>query len=78
MYSDGSLMDDVMQLMLKAAEAIPSYLRAIELRPGYARGHLNLGISYSNLMDCTPPRRCPALGAHPSSHQQIPRLPGRI
>ena len=108
-YSDGSMMDEVMQLMLKAAEwapkdpqvqevlgvlfnvtrdyssaaaafrkaidarpddyslwnkcgatlanstpsrsdeAIPAYLRAIELRPGYARAHLNLGISYNNL-----------------------------
>lgn len=108
-YSDGSMMDEVMQLMFKAAEwapkdagvhevlgvlfnvtrdynsavsafkkavsihpdsyglwnkcgatlanssparseeAIPAYLRAIELRPGYARAHLNLGISYNNL-----------------------------
>lgn len=108
-YSDGSMMDEVVQLMLKAAEwapkdpgvhevlgvlfnvtrdfssasaafrkavdarpddytlwnkcgatlanatpsrseeAIPAYLRAIELRPNYARAHLNLGISYNNL-----------------------------
>lgn len=108
-YSDGTVLDEVMQLMLKAAEwapndpgvqevlgvlfnvsrdynsassafkkalharpddhalwnkcgatlanaspsrsdeAIPAYLRAIELRPGYARAHLNLGISYNNL-----------------------------
>ena len=108
-YSDGSLMDEVMNLMLQAAkyapantdvaevlgvlynvsrdymsavqefkraigakpdswtlwnrlgatyanghlgpEAVPCYLRALELRPAYARALLNLGISYSNSGD---------------------------
>ena len=126
-YSDGTMMDEVMQLMLKAAEwaptdpgvhevlgvlfnvtrdyssasaafrkavaarpddhslwnkcgatlanstpsrseeAIPAYLRAIELRPGYARAHLNLGISYNNLGNYENAARAymKALGADP-------------
>jgi peroxin-5 len=33
----------------KSEEAIPAYHRALELKPKYARGWLNLGISHANL-----------------------------
>ena len=29
--------------------AIPHYARALQLRPGFARGWLNLGISFANM-----------------------------
>jgi len=33
----------------RSAEAVPAYRRALELKPTYARGWLNLGISHANL-----------------------------
>lgn len=33
----------------RSEEALPAYHRALELKPRYARGFLNLGISHSNL-----------------------------
>ena len=33
----------------KSEEALPAYHRALELKPKYARGWLNLGISHANL-----------------------------
>jgi len=115
-YSDGSLVDEVMQLMLKAQAhskgdpdvlevlgvlynvsrdydnavktfkdalarrpddyslwnkigatlansarsdaAMPSYHRALELRPKYARGYLNLGIAHANLNNYAEAARC--------------------
>ena len=115
-YSDGSLVDEVMQLMLKAEAhskgdpdvlevlgvlfnvsrdydsavksfkdalsrrpddyslwnkigatlansarsdgAMPSYHRALQLRPKYARGHLNLGIAHANLNNYAEAARC--------------------
>ena len=35
----------------RSAQAIPAYHRALELKPKYARGWLNLGISHANLSD---------------------------
>lgn len=33
----------------KCQEALPAYRKAIELRPKYARGWLNVGVSHSNM-----------------------------
>ena len=33
----------------RSEQAVPAYRRALELKPTYARGWLNLGISHANL-----------------------------
>merc|ERR1712196_140317 len=33
----------------RSEQALPAYLRALELKPKYARGWLNMGISHANL-----------------------------
>jgi len=33
----------------RSAEAVPLYAQALQLRPGYVRGWLNLGVAYANM-----------------------------
>lgn len=42
----------------KSTEAMPAYHRALELKPRYARGWLNLGISHGNLGQYHEAARC--------------------
>jgi hypothetical protein len=46
------------RLFSRSAEALPAYYEALRLKPKYARGWLNLGISHANLQNVRGLRMC--------------------